>query len=224
MKCAGLAFGRLAMLGALCVLPLSTSRAGITLTKSSSLPRRCQANTNLYDVVYVDTPLREIIRDFGELPDVSIVAAPTNTGAVVTATLLGVRWDDALRRILAAHDLALVRGPDTNLCYHFVWRMPAELQGYPDRLQSQPQIVSTRTERGGVGWLLLGLYLLNNLSFAMTVRRDALRMRRTGSSFGSVGCWTVAVMIWGVLALAVYWLTHRAGGAARDTLPGNPGQ
>ena len=63
-------------------------------------------NTNRYDVAYTNTPLSEIIRDFSELVNVSLVTVPADVEGSATVNLRDVIWQPALQAIVHLHGVA----------------------------------------------------------------------------------------------------------------------
>jgi len=99
-------------------------------------------NTNLYDIVFDDVPLLEVVRQFTEIPGVPIIATPSELRGRMTVRLTGVRWRPALQSILKLHGFQLMEYTPGSGVYSIVER-PV---GQPEPLITETFLFSTPEE------------------------------------------------------------------------------
>jgi type II secretory pathway component GspD/PulD (secretin) len=80
--------------------------------------------TNLYDIIYTDAPILQIVKDFGKIANANIIARPDDLDGFVTVRLTEVEWKPALVCILDMENLQLIEKSPGSGVYSVVKKTP----------------------------------------------------------------------------------------------------
>lgn len=111
--------------------PMPANRlSGLTMSKTQPTTQEvieftpASPDTNLYDIVYDDTPIAYVLHDFAQLTNVNIIADPANLDGRVTVRLTEVEWKPALNSILDMCGLDLIEKSPGSGVYSVVMKSP----------------------------------------------------------------------------------------------------
>ena len=183
-----------------------SAQGGITVsTEPPEPPPPFVPNTNHFNIVFEDTPLIDVVREFTRAANANIVATPADLQGTVTVNLRHVQWRPALEAILDMHRLFLEEQVPNSGVFH-ITHGPDYVEPYVYE-PTLADIVSNCIPTVLVIWLL-ALLLLNPL-FAVAVCRNVKTLPSQSRPLGGPALWTYAVLLGGLPVLIIFWWIHR---------------